>query len=221
MTGTVWKPVRVWDASVRLFHWCLVAALMASLLSERLGAARLHVAAERVMAILLAFRLIWGFVGSETARFSAFVRGPGAAFAFARAWLKPGGRDTTAGHNPLGGWMVAALLSGLSLLVLTGAVARGGTVGGPWATLVPAEVAEIAAVLHENLSSLVVFLAAAHVAAILAYLVLKGDDLITPMITGEKSLPAGTPAPRLLGLGRAAPALLVASAVLGAFAFAA
>jgi len=118
--------------------------------------------------------------------------------------------------------MVAALLSGLSLLVLTGLFARGGggTIAGPLATLVPPEVAEIVSTIHRSLSSLLALLAASHVAAIIAYLVYKGDDLITPMITGYKSLPAGTPAPRLSGLGRAASVLLIVSAALGAVAFA-
>jgi len=222
MTGAEWKPVRVWDASIRLFHWFLVAVLAASLLSERAGVEWIHVAADQVMAVLLSFRLVWGFVGSDTARLSGFVRGPRAAFDFARTWAEPGGRDTTVGHNPLGGWMVVALLLGLSSLVLTGMFARGGggTIAGPLATLVPSEIAELLTPLHRGISSLTALLVAVHVAAIVAYLVFKGDDLITPMITGNKSLPAGTPAPRLMGPGRAVPVLLIVSAALGAVVFA-
>lgn len=217
MAGEAWRSVRVWDPAIRVFHWSLVLVFVASLLSERFGAGRVHVACDAALTLLLSFRLIWGTVGSETARFTAFVRGPRAALDFARAWFVREGRDTAVGHNPLGGWMVVALLAGLSLLVATGlfAPARGGIPAGPLAVFLPAEAAEVVGLLHRATTALATLLAAVHAVAIVAFLVYKGDDLITPMITGNKPLPAGTPEPRFEGAGRAVPALLAATVVAG------
>src|SRR5262249_7570108 len=98
------KKVRVWDMPVRLFHWVLVILLVTSYFSGRAGGdwMKLHFWSGYTILTLLLFRIAWGFVGSTTARFSHFVKGPGAWFHYLKSFAT--GRKTyDVGHNPVGG----------------------------------------------------------------------------------------------------------------------
>ena len=101
-------PVRVWDAPTRLFHWALVILLCVSWLSERLLWMKLHFLSGYSIIALLLFRVAWGFIGSQTARFSQFIRGPLAALRHL-VHLFRGEPDNEIGHNPVGGWMVLVM----------------------------------------------------------------------------------------------------------------
>ena len=111
--------MRVWDIPVRLLHWGLVACVAVAWWSrEETGP--LHENTGYVATALLAARLAWGFLGgSRYARFAQFVRAPRATLAYARGALA-GHAPRYIGHNPLGGWMVLALLANLGLLGFTG-----------------------------------------------------------------------------------------------------
>src|SRR5712671_6045913 len=115
------KKVRVWDLPVRLFHWTLVVLLMTSFFSGRAGGdwMKLHFWSGYSILALLLFRIAWGFVGSTTARFGHFVKGPGAGIAYARG-LFGTKAEPDIGHNPVGGWMVVALILGLLVQIVTG-----------------------------------------------------------------------------------------------------
>jgi len=103
--------IAVWDAPVRLFHWALAVLVVFSYASGQLGGALMpwHVRSGYAILALLLFRILWGFFGSDTARFSSFVRGPRIAIAYARETLA-GRHRPVVGHNPLGGWMVVAMI---------------------------------------------------------------------------------------------------------------
>ncbi len=112
------RSVPAWDLPTRLFHWTLVALILSSWVSyeyaEAIGDVTLvwHRAIGLAALTLLVWRIIWGLVGSSTARFSSFVRGPRAALGYLRGLLR-GAETRFLGHNPLGAWMVLALLAAL------------------------------------------------------------------------------------------------------------
>ncbi len=211
------RAVKVWDAPTRLFHWSLAAALGVSWWSGEEGDFTVHFIAGHVVVGLLLFRLLWGVVGSETARFATFVRGPGAIAAYLRRMI---GKtpDYSVGHNPAGAIMVVALLLLVAVQAGTGLFASENTwafVSGPLAGLVGADLSGTLTSLHKGmLFDVLVGLAAVHIAAAFLYLIVKRENLIGPMVLGRKALPAdkAEPPPRL-----ASPllALLLAAAVAG------
>src|SRR5579863_5025168 len=102
-------PMRIWDLPVRLFHWTLVILIFTSWLSSRMLWMRLHVFCGLSILTLLLFRIVWGFIGSDTARFTHFLKSPIEAI---RHLIQLPRRepDTEVGHNAAGGWMVLGLL---------------------------------------------------------------------------------------------------------------
>lgn len=175
-------PVRVWDAPVRLIHWLAVASFAGAwLTAEADGLRGLHILFGLSLIGLMAVRVLWGLVGSPTARFAHFVRGPAAVAAhfheLARGTARP-----HAGHNPAGGWAVLALI-GLSLGVgLSG-----------WLTW---DVAERFEDLHEALAEGLLLLVALHVAAVLVTSWLTRDKLLGAMFSGRKALDGEAGIPR-------------------------
>jgi cytochrome b len=193
--GTVAAPVSVsvWDLPVRLFHWLLVISIAVSWATAESGLMRVHFLCGYTILTLLLFRLGWGIVGSYPARFATFVRGPRAALEHLRELRLPPDRvPPILGHNPLGGWMVVTLL--LVLLVQAGSglfTSDDIMVDGPFVELVPAGVVKTLSTTHRLLFKLIFVLAAAHVAVVAAYLLVRRENLIRPMITGRKHVPAG------------------------------
>jgi cytochrome b len=192
-------PVRVWDLPTRLFHWTLVLLVLFSGVSgefaEDLGAQAMawHQRSGYAILALLLFRLIWGFAGSTYARFSSFVRGPAAVLRYAGEMLGRAHGTAHIGHNPLGGWSVLALLAVLSLQAGTGLFIADEDLGveGPLARLVSGRTSDAMAEIHEASFGLLLALVGIHLGAIVFYLVAKGENLVRPMLTGVKHLPAG------------------------------
>jgi cytochrome b len=174
--------VRVWDLPVRLFHWSLVLLVPALWWTAEDKRMDLHILLGEIMLGLILFRLLWGLLGSSTVRFSRFVKGPGAVLRY----LRGGGRAL--GHNPLGGWSVVLMLLALSVQVGLGLFAsdEDGIYAGPLARHMPdLDSAHALAERHETVFWVIVALIALHVLAILYYLLVKRDDLVTPMVTGR------------------------------------
>ena len=198
------RVVTVWDAPTRLFHWLAAALVAAAYATWRLNWMVWHGRVGDALLALLLFRLLWGFFGSETARFSRFVASPRAAaqhlkFAFLR---KP---DRQIGHNPAGGWMVLLLLLLLLAETLTGLyVANDIADVGPFTEVVPALVANAIEASHAIVWDALLAAILLHGLAIFAYAAAKGQNLLLPMITGTKVLPASLSAPRLASPTRAA-----------------
>ncbi|MBF0418133.1 MAG: cytochrome b/b6 domain-containing protein, partial [Magnetococcales bacterium] len=180
--------VRVWDLPTRLFHWSLVLTVISAFVSRKFGDTMLvwHMTNGYAILVLILFRLLWGLFGSTTARFRSFLTGPGAVIGYLRANLK-GEHPRFVGHNPAGGWSVAALLTVLAVQGVTGLFASDDIlVKGPLAFLVTEKTVALASTIHRLGFLAMLALVALHLGAVLFYLT-KGDNLILPMITGRKS----------------------------------
>ncbi len=189
------RPVLVWDLPTRLFHWLIVVLVAGAYLTERLNWMRWHVRIGESLLALVLFRLLWGWVGSETARFRSFLATPAAALRHLRRMLRHE-PDAQVGHNPAGGWMVLLLLALLLGEALTGIYVNNDIANqGPLTDWVPASVANGIMDLHALLWEVLLAAVALHVAAIVLYAA-QGDNLLWPMLTGRKRLPPGIPAPR-------------------------
>lgn len=183
--------VGVWDLPTRLFHWLLFLAVVVSYTSseEKGWLFAVHTASGYVVALLLLFRLVWGFVGSRHSRFANFVRGRRDVVDYAKrvAHLDP---PRFVGHNPLGGWMVVALMTVLALTVLTGlfSAQEDSAARGLLFPLAAGYGDEGLGEIHEFLGNLVVILASVHVAAVFADWLLTRENLVVAMLTGRKQL---------------------------------
>jgi cytochrome b len=217
------RRIRVWDLPVRLFHWTLVILMAISYFTGRAGGEwmKFHFWSGYAILTLVLFRIAWGFVGSTTARFTDFVKGPAAAIGHLRELLGSG-RPREAGHNPVGGAMVVALLLAVLLQTAAGLFAADtdmGTVNGPLALLVADKWVERATAFHKFWINVLLWMVALHVLAAIVYLVWKRQNLIGAMLSGRKPIDdvvaPGQPAPRLVFVsGRLAGSLLLAAAAI-------
>ena len=211
------RPVRVWDLPTRLFHWVLAATIVGSVISAKIGGNAMvwHFRFGGAVLALLAFRLVWGLVGGRWSRFASFVYAPGTVLRYLRGQTRPG-EHLDVGHNPLGSFSVFALLGVLAVQVGTGLVADDEIANvGPLNRFVSSALASSATGWHKNWGQYVLLgLVALHVAAIVYYAVAKRQNLVGPMLGGDKPLPAGTPASQD-GLGSRLLALAVAAAATG------
>ena len=191
-------PMRIWDLPIRLFHWVLVILLAVSWWSAEMLWMRLHMWSGLTVMALLMFRLIWGFIGSDTARFTRFLQSPVKAFHHLLDMRKRE-PDTEIGHNAAGGWMVLGLLGLLALQIASGLGAQDeGVVEGPLALALGKETSDWLTRLHHLNFKFIQIAVLLHVLAVAAYRLLKGQDLVTPMITGKKRLPGATRAPMMM-----------------------
>lgn len=158
--------IRVWDSGVRIFHWLLVIAIAVAFLSseEDTALAAWHLPIGWAAALLIAFRLVWGFVGGEHARFASFVR-PSQIGVHLEELLS-GKVQPSIGHNPLGAFAVLALLALVALTILTGIL------GGDD--------------VHEVVAYALLGLVAVHVAAVFFMSGMTKENLIRAMLTGRK-----------------------------------
>jgi len=191
------QPVRVWDLPTRLFHWVLALTIAGSVASAKIGGDAMvwHFRFGFVVFTLLAFRLLWGLVGGRWSRFASFVYAPVTVWRYLRGGSLPGERHDV-GHSPLGSLSVFALLAVLALQVGTGLVADDEIANvGPLNGLVAIETGLSATAWHKQWGQwLVLALVALHIAAVLFYLLGRKTNLVRPMLSGDKALPAGTPA---------------------------
>ena len=177
----------VWDLPTRIFHWLLAALILFSWWSVKNHHTEWHIWSGCAILTALIFRLLWGFVGSSTARFASFVRGPRAILDDLR------GHRTGIGHRPLGGLAVVALLGAVAIQVGLGLVSQDedGIYAGPLSRLVSSDTSDTTRDIHELWFYVLLALIVLHVLAILYYR-LRGRKLTKPMVTGKAALPAGT-----------------------------
>lgn len=186
------ERVLVWDLSVRLFHWALVACVTALLITGFTGAMRLHLMLGNLTVGLVVFRWIWGWAGSQTARFDDFVAGPLTVTNYLRK-----GRPLHLGHNPIGGWMVVLVLTVLTLQALTGLIGTGdGLTEGPLARWVMAAVSSVAYEIHALLVPVIILLALLHIVAVFIHQIAFREEMIKPMINGYKRSVLAMPPPK-------------------------
>jgi cytochrome b len=178
---------RVWDLPTRLFHWLLAGLIAFSWWSVEYHHTDWHIWSGCAILTLVIFRVLWGFVGSSTARFANFVRGPRSLAAY---WA---GKWSGIGHNPLGALSVLTLLAAVAVQVGLGLVAQDedGIYMGPLARLVSSDTSDKARDIHELWFYVILALIALHVLAIVYYR-LRGKKLTFPMITGRAELQPDT-----------------------------
>jgi len=208
------NTIKVWDPVVRIGHWVVVLAFFVAYFTED-DFMQLHVWAGYVVGAVVCFRLIWGFIGSEHARFADFVRSPAAILRYLRDLKNKTGKHYL-GHNPLGGAMILALLLCVAVTVYSGlALYAVEENAGPLAALMarttpPAELSvphENAAAseatgkkkrkaedpreefweeIHEVFANVTVALVVLHVLGGLLSSYMYRENLIKSMVTGTK-----------------------------------
>lgn len=187
------KTVKVWDPSVRIFHWALAALVGAAFLTADDETIPWHVRGGVLIAGLLIYRTLWGLVGPGPARFRSFVKGPRAVVAYLRDYLK-GRPPVHRSHNPLGAVMVVTLLLVLAGAVVTGALTNASAEwDGPLAALIGERAGHGLEEAHEFFANSLLVLVPLHVLGVIVSSFLERQNLVKGMITGMKK-DAGGPA---------------------------
>jgi cytochrome b len=193
------QAVRIWDLPTRLFHWSLAACVIGLVITGNVGGNAMvwHFRFGYAVLALLLFRIIWGFAGGRWSRFASFIRGPGTVLRYLRGQTGPG-EFLDVGHNPLGALSVIGMLAVLLLQLACGLVADDEIANvGPLNRFVSSDLAQTATSWHKGPGKLLVLvLVVLHVAAIIYYRVRKRQDLIKPMLHGDKALSADVPPSR-------------------------
>lgn len=179
-------PVVVWDGWVRGVHW-LIAILFGVSWYTHHGNLQWHRYAGYALLTLVLFRIYWGFVGSTTARFAHFVKGPAAILRYGGTLLRRG-HSTPIGHNPIGAISVLLLLGLLLAQCVLGLFVTDvdGLESGPLSGMVSFDTSRFLAQWHGRVFIALQVLVGLHVAAVLFYLLAKRDNLIGPMVTGRR-----------------------------------
>jgi cytochrome b len=185
--------VRVWDLPTRLFHWTFVTLILCAWVSSEFASKindptlKWHRWNGYAILVLVVFRLIWGFAGSSTSRFSSFMRWPRVALSYGLDVLR--GRERPfLGHNPLGSWMVLMLLGAVAAQSVLGlyTLEHNDITAGPLNRTISEETSKVVGWLHVRGFNVILALAALHVLANSLYQIVKKDPLITAMVTGVK-----------------------------------
>jgi len=190
------RKILVWDFPTRAFHWLLALSFAGAFLTAESERYRdVHVTLGYTMLGLVAFRLVWGLIGTRYARFWSFAFGPRSVLTYLKSLLTRSPQHYV-GHNPAGSWAIYALLT---LIVLAGASgwATYEDLGGHWMEEV-----------HEAFSNLLLAVVALHIAGVAVSSLVHGENLVRAMVTGYKS---GLPAQGVRYRHRAIGAALVAA----------
>lgn len=191
-------PGRVWDLGVRAFHWSLVVAMTAALLTGFLAPRtwlRVHLIVGCAIVGLVFARAVWGVFGTTYARFASFAFPPREVVRHLRAVI--GGHPSRfIGHNPLGAMMVFALLAAIAALTVSGVVALGGVVKqGPLAAFVSFAAGRDTLEIHYILAIVVAAMIGLHIAGVAVESLLTRENLVRAMFTGRKEGASPLPAP--------------------------
>lgn len=207
------KRMKVWDAPVRLFHWAIVLLILCAWATQEFNHMDWHVWTGYTILTLLLFRIVWGFIGSDTARFTQFLRSPIAAL-WHLAHLPRREADREVGHNAAGGWMVLLMLILIGVQVGTGLFSNDDALTeGPLMHFVSKDQSDWLSHIHSLNFTAIEVVIVLHVVAIALYAVLKRQNLVGPMITGIKQMPTDAAAPRLVNSAWAVVTLAVAAGV--------
>lgn len=210
----------VWDLPTRLFHWLLVLLIAFQYATGKFNWLDMdwHMRFGYATLSLLLFRVLWGFAGSQTSRFTDFVRGPRAAWHYLKAQLSTNPQNPV-GHNPLGGWSVLALLACIAVQAISGLFSSDDIITeGPLAAHVSSASVKLMTRVHHWNETVLLVLIVLHIAAVVGYLLIARVNFIRPMITGRKPT-AQTVVLRFAPLRRAAVLFGVAIAVVVALAW--
>ena len=188
------QRIRVWDIPTRIFHWTLVVCIGLMYYTATSGHMQWHLYIGLFLLFLMIFRIIWGFLGSETARFRNFIKGPKAIKNYITGHFS---ENEQPGHNPLGALMVIALITLVILQIVTGLFSADensyGVFDGYLKHLISDGAATTIVRIHKNLFWIIIGFACVHVISIFLYAIIKRIDLVLPMITGYKKIEGDTP----------------------------
>ncbi|MDB5872516.1 MAG: cytochrome [Ramlibacter sp.] len=197
MSGEQLQVVRVWDLPTRLFHWALVLCVIGLLVTGKIGGEAMvwHSRIGYAAGSLLLFRLVWGLAGGHWSRFATFTHSPRVVLGYLRGKTGP---HLSVGHTPLGALSVYALLIFLLAQVATGLFSDDtADFSGPLSVLVSNRTVKLLTGYHKNIGQVVlIVLVLLHVAAVAYYHLRKGQNLIGPMLRGDKELAFPAPASR-------------------------
>jgi cytochrome b len=192
------RRMKVWDLPVRLFHWTIVLLILAAWVTQYINRMDLHMWIGEWILTLLLFRIVWGFIGSDTARFTRFLRSPMAALRHL-AHLRRREPDREIGHNAAGGWMVLVMLALIGVQAGTGLFSNDDSdTEGPLMHLISKGQSDWLSHIHYLNFKAIETVIVLHVLAIVAYAVLKRQNLVRPMVTGTKLMAEDAAAPRLV-----------------------
>lgn len=176
----------IWDLPLRVFHWALVICVVVSVVSAKLGATAVHERSGLAVMGLILFRVIWGGIGSQTARFTTFVKSPAAVLASARH-LVIGQTDNQSGHSALGGYATLLLLMVCLVMAVTGSFSTDDILyDGPFAHLAP-DYVNTASRIHHLTERILFAVIAMHVLALFIYFWRLKKNLMPAMITGRRA----------------------------------
>lgn len=205
------NTVRVWDLPTRIFHWLLLACIVGLAITGYTGGNAMvwHARLGYAVLTLLLFRVIWGLVGGRWSRFISFIYSPTSVVNYLRGRAHP---DHLVGHNPLGAGSVFAMLLFLLAQVGTGLISDDEIAfTGPLNRFVDTANGLLATWYHKRVGQWILLgLIVLHVAAVLFYLWRKKENLIRPMLSGDKPVAAPAPSSRDDAASRTAAAVLFA-----------
>ena len=183
------RTVRVWDGATRLFHWSLVILIALAYATRKVNPdLTWHMRIGYAILILITFRILWGFVGSSTSRFSALLYTPWTGVRYGMDFLLRRPRHFL-GHNPLGGTIVLIMLGLVAAQGLLGLFSYEDHTdlhGGPLASKISEEAVAAVTRWHIWLFDILLIVIALHILASFAYALWKREDLVRPMVTGWK-----------------------------------
>ncbi|UVA80407.1 cytochrome b/b6 domain-containing protein [Pandoraea commovens] len=190
------KPIRIWDLPTRLFHWSFVVLAVAAYVTAKTGGNAMiyHFWCGYAVLALLIFRVIWGIAGPRYARFSAFLTGPRTFFRSLRDTSSTSDASAMqarfAGHTPLGGLSVIAMLLFFGIQVALGLFSNDDIFNdGPLVKFIDKDTSDMLTGWHLRNQWVLIALVALHVLAIAYYRIARKKDLVRPMILGDKTLP--------------------------------
>lgn len=213
-TPAVTHRIRVWDLPTRLFHWSLVALIVLQFATGEFGwlPMQWHYWLGYATLALIGFRVLWGFAGSETSRFSEFLRGPWAVLRYMSDSLQ-GRAPQRPGHNPLGGWSVLLMLACVALQAISGLFTSDDiSEEGPFTAQVSNATVELMTSIHHLNRYALVLLIVLHIGAVLLHWLLRNDNLVAPMLNGQARFESSR-ALRFVSSWRALALLLLSAAV--------
>lgn len=183
--------IRIWDITIRSTHLLYILGILALWWTGENRIFSLHIPIAFCLSGVLSFRIVWGFVGPETARFSAFLPTPRKITDYIRTIFHPNTQKKHhMGHNPLGALAVFAMLAAMTAQIVSGlfSVDTDGLNSGFLSSNISFDAGRDASDLHETGFNIIVILVALHVTAIAGYFFIKKQNLVRPMITGKIEL---------------------------------
>lgn len=177
--------VYVWDILIRIFHWSLVLFVLILFITED-DFLEIHSYAGYTVLMLLAFRILWGFIGTHYARFSRFITTPSAAYTYLKDEIA-GDAKRYIGHNPAGAIMIFALIVTLFLTGFTGMATIATEGKGPLAdTFIASFSGELIGEIHEFFTGVILTLVILHILGVIFSSLAEEENLVRAMITGKK-----------------------------------